>query len=132
MAYAESQPKVSLTAGSTFATSDLYKFVQLNGSGQVIIGGSTAAVNVVGTLLGVTATTGGAGSETVTVGLLQGIGKLQLAASTVAAGGTIAASSAGLGIAPTTDAIAVGYLVDGSSGAAGRIGSVLFSYIANA
>jgi len=125
MAISQSQDNISLTAGATFANTDLYKFVSVNGSGQVVIGPTTAS-GAVGTLLSVTATTGGAGSEVVTVGALNGVGKVQLAASTLSAGNTIAGSSNGLGIAPTTDAAAIGTIVSGSSGAAGRIVSVLF------
>jgi len=127
MAFTESQPTVSLTAGTTFAKTDLYKFVEINGSGQAVIGASTSAANVVGTLRSITATTAGAGSEIVTVGLLSGIGKVNMAASTLAAGGAVSASSAGLGIAPTTDALQLGISVSGSSGTTGRIHSVLFS-----
>ena len=132
MAIAEAQPHVSLTAGSTFAKTDLYKFVEINSSAHVVIGASTSAANVVGTLLSITGTTAGAGSEVVTVGLLSGIGKVHMAASTRAAGQAVSASSAGLGIAPTTDALQLGIAVDGSSGTTGRIHSVLFSPTWNA
>lgn len=127
MAYSESQPKVSLTAGSTFAKTDLYKFVEVNSSGHAVIGASTSAANVVGTLLSVTGTTAGAGAEPVTVGLLSGIGRVYMAGSTIAAGGAISASSAGFGAAPSTDGLQLGIVVDGSSGTTGRIASVLFS-----
>jgi len=126
VAYSESQPVVSLTAGSTFAVTDLYKFVEVNSSGHVVIGASTAATNVVGTLLSPTGTTAGAGVEAVSVGLLSGIGKVYMAGSTIAAGGTIGPSSAGFGAAPSTDGLQVGIVIEGSSGTTGRIASVLF------
>ena len=125
MAYQESQPEVSIVANTTFANSDLYKLVGISTDGQVVIGATTAS-DVFGTLLSVTGTTSGAGIETVTVGLFQGIGKVNMAASTRDRGQTVAASSAGLGIAPTTDAGTLGIALDGSSGSAGRIFSVLF------
>jgi hypothetical protein len=118
---------VSLIAGATFANTDLYKFIEVDGSGHAVIGASTSAVNVVGTLLSVTGTTAGAGVETVTVGLLSGIGKVRMAGSTRAAGQAVSASSAGLGIAPTTDAFQLGISIAGSSGTTGRVHSVLFA-----
>ena len=124
MAYSENQPTVSVVASSTFATADLHKFVGLTTDGHVVIGATTAA-GILATLLSVTATTAGAGSEVVTIGLLQGIGKVRMATSTEHAGSLIAASSAGLGIAPSTSKTALGTIVGGSSGTA-RISSVLF------
>ena len=126
MAVRESQPRVSLIAASTFAKTDLYKFVNLTTDAQVRIGGTTGAAAVIGTLLSVTGTTAASG-EVVTVGLLSGIGKVYMAGSTRDAGQTVAASSAGFGIAPTTDSTHMGWAVDGSSGSTGRIASVLFS-----
>ena len=127
MAVSESQPTVSLVAATTFAKTDLYKFVELTTNAQVTIGATTSA-HIVGTLL---SQTGGAGSEIVTVGLLSGIGKVFMAGSTRDAGQTVAASSAGFGVAPTTNQSAYGIAVDGSSGSTGRIASVLFQPTAN-
>ena len=124
MAYAKNQPTVDIVASTTFANTDLHKFVGLTTDGHVVIGATTAA-GILATLLSVTATTAGAGSEIVTIGLLHGIGKVSLATSTEHSGSLIAASSAGLGIAPSTSKTALGTLVDTSSGTA-RIGSVLF------
>jgi len=130
MAYSESQPEVSLIAATTFAKTDLYKFVELTTDAAVTIGATTSA-HIVGTLLSITGTTAGAGVETVTVGLLSGIGKVYMAGSTRDAGQTVAASSAGFGVAPTTNQSALGIAVDGSSGSTGRIASVLFQPTAN-
>ena len=127
MAVSESQPRGSQIAGSTFAKTDLFKFVELNSSGHVVIGASTSAANVIGTLLGVTGTTSGAGVEVVPVGELIGKGKVRMAGSTLAAGNAISASSAGLGIAPTTDAFQLGIIQSGSSGTTGRIHTVQFA-----
>jgi hypothetical protein len=126
MAFEDSQTNVSVVAGATFASTDLHKFIALNSSGHAVIGPTTASGNILGTLKSVTATTVAAGSEPVTVGTLTGIGRVYMAASTDAAGNTVAASSNGLGIAPTTDQAALGVIVSGSSGAAGRIASVAF------
>lgn len=125
MAVSEAQRNVSRIAGSTFAKTDLYKFLSYTTDATVVIGPSTAS-GAVGTLLSVTGTTSGAGVESVTMGLLEGDGKVFLAASTLDAGNLIAASSDGAGIAPTTDAAALGTLIDGSSGTTGRIGTVHF------
>ena len=124
MAYSNSQTPVPIVASTTFANTDLYKFVGLTTNGHVVIGATTAA-GILGTLLSVTATTSGAGSEVVTIGLLDGVGKVRMATSTEHAGSLIAASSAGLGIAPSTSKTALGTIVDGSSGTA-RISSILF------
>lgn len=124
MAYSAGQDAVSVIAGATFSTGDLHKFIALNSSGHAVIGPTTAAGNIFGTLLEPTYTTAAAGSEAVSVGLLQGIGALKMVASTAAAGNTVAASSNGFGTAPTTDAAALGVIVSGSSGAAGRVVSV--------
>ena len=125
MAYSESQPTVSIVAATTFAKTDLYKFVELTTDAQVTIGATTSA-HIVGTLLSVTGTTSGAGVEAVTVGLLSGVGKVYMAGSTRDAGQTVAASSAGFGIAPTTNQAAYGVALSGSSGSTGRIFPVLF------
>ena len=126
MAVRENQNAVSHTAGSTFANTDLYKFVELNSSGHVVIGATTNAGNVIGTLLGVTGTTAGAGSEIVPVGLLEGIGKVRMGGSTLAAGNAISASTDGFGVAPSTNNLQLGIIKSGSSGTTGRVHSVQF------
>ena len=127
MAYAEAQPSVTLIAESTFASSDLYKFVEMStATGRVSIVASTGIGNVVGTLLSQTYSTSTGANESVTVGLLQGIGKVYMAGSTLAAGAAIAASSLGFGAATSTNASQMGRIVEGSSGSTGRIASVLF------
>ena len=127
MAGAQNQPQVSITAGATFANTDLHKFIAINSSGHAVIGPSTASGNILGTLTSVTGTTGGAGVEAVSVGLLQGRGLVRMSSSTAAAGNTVAASSLGLGTAPTTDQAALGVIVVGSSGALNRIATVAFT-----
>ncbi len=126
MAGSQNQPQVSITAGATFPKTDLHKFIAVNSSGHAVIGPSTASGNILGTLLSVTGTTGGAGVEVVSVGLLQGRGLVRMSSSTAAAGNTVAASSLGLGTAPTTDQAALGVIVAGSSGALNRLATVAF------
>jgi hypothetical protein len=130
MAYSESQPEVSHIAATTFARADLHKFVQFKSStrspAEVQVVATTGIGDLAGTLLSVTATTSGAGVETVTVGLLQGIGKVYMAGSTRDSGQTISASSLGFGIAPTTNSAQLGHIIDASSGSTGRIASVQF------
>lgn len=128
MAFSNAQPTVSMVAGTTFSSSDLYKFVSINASGQAIIGPSTGAgTTVVGTLLSNTSTSG-AGVEPVTIGVLSGIGKVRMAGSTAHAGNIVAASSNGFGIAPSTNKAQLGTIVSGSSGSTGRVVSVFFAY----
>lgn len=128
MAFSESQTKVTHVAESTLASSDLYKFVQAStATGRVSVVASTGPTTVVGTLLSQTYSTSTGANEAVTVGLLDGIGKVRLAGSTLAAGAPIACSSQGLGISPTTNSAQLGIIVDGSSGSTGRIVSVAFA-----
>ena len=126
MAGSQNQPTATLTAGATFAKTDLHKFIAINSTGHAVIGPSTQAGNIFGTLLSVTGTTAGAGVEVVTVGLLQGRGLVRMSSSTAAAGNLVAASTLGLGTAPTTDSAALGVIVEGSSGALNRIATVAF------
>lgn len=127
MAFSEQPVIVSLVAATTFSSTGLYKFVELDAEGHVIDPASTAVTSTagvsIGTLYGVTQTTS-TEAEAVPVAV-GGIFKAQMAASTLAAGGYIAASTAGLGTAPTTDNIAGWVIVKGSSGSAGRIVSVM-------
>ena len=68
MAYSESQPTVSLTAETTFAGTDLHKFVELNSAGRVVVGGTaTTSAIPIGTLLSATYSTSTGANETVTV-----------------------------------------------------------------
>lgn len=126
MAIEQARPTFGMTAGATFNTTDLDKWIAVNSSGHAVIGPSTASGNVVGTLLSVTGTTSGAGVEMVTVGALVGVGNLFMAGSTRAAGQSIAASSLGYGIAPTTDQAQLGMILIGSSGTTGRKATVVF------
>ncbi len=129
MAYSESQPTVSLIAETTCARGDLYKFVRMSTTtGRVLVVESTAPNQVVGLLLSQTHTTSTGANETVEVGLLSGIGKVYMAASTVHQGIQIGCSTNGEGVkaSATTDTQQLGIVVDGSSGGAGRIHSVLF------
>ncbi len=127
MAGSQAQPQASLIAGATFAKTDLHKFIGINSSGHAVIGGTTASGSIFGTLTSITGTTVGAGVEVVSVGLLQGRGLVRMSSSTAAAGNTVAASSNGLGTAPTTDQASLGVIVVGSSGALNRIATVAFT-----
>lgn len=126
MAYSESQPTVSLIAETTFAKTDLYKFVAMSTTnGRVLINATTAG-KAYGTLLSQTYSTSTGANEAVTVGLLIGIGKVFMAGSTSHAGNMVSASTLGYGVAPSTNMLQLGIVVDGSSGTTGRIHSVAF------
>lgn len=132
MAYSVSQPTISLIAETTFSSDDLYKFVQMaTNGGRVSIVESTAPSQVVGTLLSETYTTSTGANEVVTVGLLSGIGKVYMAASTENLGSPIGCSTNGFGViaSATTNTIQLGLIVEGTSGTTGRIASVLFQTI---
>jgi len=127
MAYSESQPTISLVAETTCSDGDLYKFLAIStDNGRVAIVESTAPARIVGTLLSETYSTSTGADERVTVGLLQGVGRVYMAGSTLSVGGIIGSSTNGFGIAPSTDIVPLGYIVDGQSGTTGRIHSVLF------
>lgn len=118
---------ISAVAGATFAESDLYKGVTLNSSGHAALPTTTdTADRIVGTLYGVTSTTSAAGSQAVEIGVGPLV-KVNMSASTLSAGDTVGFSTAGLGIAPTTDSEVFGIIQHGSSGGAGRVVSVLRS-----
>ena len=119
-----------LTAGATFSKTDLYKFVSVNSSGHAIVAGSSSPASTIGTLHSVTNTTNAAGSETVTVHALIGVGPVRMAGSTRHVGQTVANSSRGLGVLPSTDGIQIGTIVAGSSGSTGRIVQVAFGLAA--
>lgn len=123
MAYSESPTIVSAVAGATFSTADLYKLVTLTASGEVIISTSSDTF-AFGSLYGRTSTTSSTGTQAVPVAV-QGVVKVQLASSTLKAGKWIAGSSAGFGVAPTSELAPFGRIVSGSSGGAGRVVSVL-------
>ena len=113
MAYSEAQRSVSLIAETTFAKTDLYKFVELTTANRVQVPASTAIPNLVGTLLSQTYSTSTGANEAVTVGLLEGVGKVFMA-------GSITCSTLGYGISSSTNRVKLGIIVDGSSGSTGR------------
>jgi len=124
MAVSESATVISMVAGATFSTADVYKWVVVTTSGEVVLPNTTGNVLPIGTLYGRTSTTSSTGSQAVPVAV-GGVIKVQMASSTQAAGDFVGSSTAGLGITPTTDAYTAGQIVHGSSGGAGRIHSVL-------
>jgi hypothetical protein len=128
MAYSVSQPTVSLIAESTFAKTDIHKFVELTTAVRVRLPGSTSLERLVGTLLSQTYTTSTGANEVVTVGLLQGIGQVYMAGSTAEAGDLCTASTNGFGIESSTNMRTLGIIVDGAgSSSTGRIYSVLYT-----
>jgi len=124
MAFSQDTSIISFVAGSTFSSTSLYKFVCIDSSGHVVDPNSTNTANAIGTLYGYTSTTSAAGVEAVPVAV-DGLIKVQCAASTISLGQAIAASSAGLGAVPSTDHPGFGFVVSGSSGAAGHVVTVL-------
>ena len=128
MAYSESQTQFSAIAETTFAKTDLYKFVQRStANGRVSIVATTAPTAVVGTLLSETYTTSTGANEVVTLGSINdGIGKVYMAGSTLHVGSPVACSSKGFGISPTTNSVQLGFIVEGTSGTTGHIASVQF------
>ena len=116
---------ISIIAGTTFASTDRYKGVTVNSSGHAVLPNTTdVGGTIIGTLYEETGSTSAAGVQAVTVGHGP-IVKVNLASSTSHAGNIIGFSTLGVGIAPTTDAPAFRIILNGSSGGAGRIVTVI-------
>ena len=101
-----------------------YRLVTVGASGVQYPSGSTLGQPIVGVIVSEGTTGSTSDSQTVAV-QVAGVAKVEMAASTLATGGWISASSVGQG-QPSTNAgdALVGKIVDGSSGAANRIVSV--------
>lgn len=99
-----------------------FRFVDVNTSGKLAF--PTLGRPVVGVLVssGTTASTNQSQVGTVQA---YGVVRVSAPASTLAKGDWVAASSIGQAVATTAGANAVGKCIDGSSGSAGRILSVL-------
>ena len=119
MAYSDNPMITSIIAGTTFATADLYKFIDLDAQGHAILMDTTGNNLAFGVLYGVTKTTS-TEAEAVPVAY-GGVVKVQALASTMSVGNWVAASSSGLATAPSTDGYVFGRVIEGTSGAAGRI-----------
>ncbi len=117
---------ISIVAGTTFASTQKFKGVVVNASGHAVLPDTTASQGrVVGTLYSETGSTSAAGTEVVNVAYGPVV-KVNMAASTLAVGGSMSFSTLGVGIAPSTDDLQPwGIILDGSSGAAGRIFTVV-------
>jgi len=127
MAFSDDAQVITGIAGSTFPASALYKAVVFaTAGGAVKLVSSTADTWADGVLYSITSTTSSTGSQAVAVAV-GGVVKLQMAASTIAAGNYVAINASGLGAAPSTDAYVFGRVIAGSSGSAGRIASVLIN-----
>lgn len=124
MAVSESATLITLPAGATFTSSDLYKGVVQTASG-VVLPNTTGDVSSIGTLYEVANSTNTGHAAVVATA---GVVKVRMAASTLAAGDAVGFSTAGLGQAPSTDAYRFGVIVDGSSGAVNRVVSVLVTH----
>lgn len=125
MAYSDQAQLTSIIAGTTFAAGDLYKFLDLDAQGHCIIMDTTGNNLPVGVLYGVTKTTS-TEAEAVPVAY-GGVVKVQALASTMSVGNWVAASSSGMAVAPSTDGYVFGRVIEGTSGAAGRILTVIVS-----
>lgn len=124
MAYEVPGQTISLDSGSTAITQ--FVGVSFNATG-VILAASTADTNVIGIAqTGNDSTTAG---EAINV-MIGGISKLKAAASTMAAGDAFGLNASGLAIPLAGNATQKGVVVEGTSGAAGRVLSVLFAPIA--
>lgn len=124
MAYDVGAKIVSFPAGTTFSADDIGKAVVVDGNSQVVVPNTTGNILPQGVLYGRTSTT--SAGEAVPVALPQGVVKVRMAASTLAAGDFIAASTNGYWGAPTTDSYVAGKIVSGSSGGIRMVSAELF------
>lgn len=118
-------------SGSTIAqsTDSSYKIAFAAGTAKTVLVGDPGTTSVAAKPVGVYY---GSGTYTTTTDAeaikvaIGGIVKLRCAASTVSVGELLAASSNGLGCTPTTNMWVVGRQIDGSSGGANHVVSVLW------
>ncbi len=115
----------SAVAGATFASTDRYKGLTINSSGHAVLPATTDTANrIIGTLHTQTGSTSAAGTEAISYQSGREV-QVRMAGSTLAAGDLVGFSTAGLGIAPTTDSGTFGIIKTGSSGGAGRVVTVI-------
>lgn len=118
--YAGSAPVTFPTATTGLAR---WRFASLStaGNAQYSVAGGGGAVGAI-----IDGTTGSTSANNISVSVqLTGIAKVSAPASTVGVGQTVTASSLGQAVPVTAGDVAVGLVVAGSSGAAGRILSIL-------
>lgn len=115
MAYEIPGEIVGTLAAGADLSSDQFKAVVVSGTG-VVLPNSTGPVNAFGVLQNAPAS-----GNAATV-MRSGVSKVAFAQSTLAAGDAFGFSTAGLGIAvDSTAAPRAGVIIEGSSGAAGRL-----------
>lgn len=118
---------ISLTAGATFSSGDLYKAVGMSSTGGAVLyhnaAGATGGAGVIGTLYSFTATTSAAGSEAVSVGVGPVV-KAFAAGSTASYGNLMTFATADSHLVAGTTNEPWGIIVGGASGSTGRILSV--------
>lgn len=120
MAYEIPGFSVTVPAGADLSTQQ-FRFVSLNASGQAVNPATTAMTVPFGVLQNKPNASGAAAQV-----MISGVSKLQMAASTLAAGDFVGASTAGQGFGGSTNGFyKAGIIMSGSSGAAGRIVTVL-------
>lgn len=122
---------ISIVAGATFSTGDLYKAMGVDSSGNAVLyhnaaGGATGGSGVIGTLDSVTSTTSAAGVEAIAV-QTGPIVKAFMEGSTVAAGDLVTWSTNDSHCAVATTNEPWGVVLLGTSGSTGRIYSVIRS-----
>lgn len=101
-----------------------YRFIKMNTDGTVGYPSSTAGVAVDGVIRGEGTTGSTASGQAVAVYPMGSIALVEAAASTMAVGDLVQASSVGQAEPLTAGAYAVGRVIAGSSGAANRVLSI--------
>lgn len=110
----------TLPAAADLSTNQ-YRFVAIDASGEVGLPATTATA-ILGVLQNKPTVQGQAASI-----MINGISKITAPASTVAEGDIVQASTLGQAVAHATGGMAIGRIVGGSSGGAGRVLSVLLA-----
>jgi len=123
MAFEDTQI-IGLVAGTTFAETDLHKAVGISSTGGAVLyhtaAGATGGRGAIGTLHSVTATTNGAGSESVQVAVGPVV-KAFAAESTASFGNLVTWSTEDSHLIGGTTNEPYGIIIGGSSGSTGRI-----------
>ena len=126
MAYSEAPVLITVKAATTFTSTSLYRPAYWATSGGVSVGdpGSTSvAAKPAGIAYSFTKTTS-TDAEAISLAV-GGVVKVKCAATTVTVNELIAYSSDGWGCTPTTNHWVLGRVLEGSSGGAGHVKTVL-------
>jgi hypothetical protein len=126
MAYSDDVFLISRVAETTVSSTALYRIAWESETGVIVGDPATTGKGGIfaGICYGYTHSTSTAALERIPIAV-GGVAKVAFISSTVAAGNFVCASSNGWGMAASTKGTLIGRVVDGTSGGAGKVRSVL-------